>query len=112
VSPLERIERADRSLGFAEVALALVSMFVFLARRRLKKAAVLVGVDQELTLTLEQEVARLRTQLDGALDHIHEQAGDQGGSIDNQGSGASIDIQGSEAGEALDIKGSSQPDQA
>lgn len=106
-----RLERDAQTLFRIEVLMVVCSLALFFARRRIRAAARLVADVQERDVELEEQVDRLRVQLDGALAHIHETR-DQGAAFDSQGPGSPIDSQGPGGDTALDSQGSPEPDQA
>ena len=103
MSPLERVTRAQRALALTELGLLVVGVLVALARRRVAGAARELGEEEDDRSDLAAQVSRLRAQLDGALEALHER---------QQALDTALDIQGSEQGEAFDTQGSEPADQA
>lgn len=99
----ERLWKADRNLGVANVLCYVIGVWVFLARRKIR--ASISGAEQleQANESLAGQVAQLRTQLDGALEALHE----AGGSKDQ-----AMDIPGSEPAGSTDTQGAAEAEQA
>lgn len=103
MNPPERLARANANLTIIRVALSALAVCIYLQQRKLERTVPDLVDRESLLGRLQEENTKLRHDLDGALAHIHDQAGSSpAGSLDGKGS----DVSG-----ALDIQGSSQSDQ-
>jgi hypothetical protein len=78
MSPTDRLERAQRCLVPVSLALIVMPLLVGQARRRISQALEELEPLQLEHDQVQAEVVRLRTQLDGALEALHEAKGTQG----------------------------------
>jgi hypothetical protein len=102
VSPTDRLTRADRALHGAALMLIVLPLLVYLGRRRIGQAVAEIEPLEQERDQATHERDRLRSQLDGALEALHEAKGESkaepgiqaGGSKDQPGN-AALDTQGS-----------------
>jgi hypothetical protein len=102
--PSLRLERAARHLSWAYTLAAVIGVLLLSTERTVARASKRMVELETAKQDLEEENTKLHRDLDGALAHIHEQAGSDPGSP--------LDSKGSDAGGPLDIQGSGQSDQS